>query len=92
MPTRGATAGQVPRHDVVAAGTPPYHHFLKRLRLERARDLLLSGDFIVSDVAGQVAYTSLSHFSSEFKKYFGHSPVSHLQRLHRVGRPGARTH
>jgi AraC-like DNA-binding protein len=62
------------------AGTSPYH-FLKQLRLERARELLLNQDSTVSDVAGQVGYTSLSHFISEFKKYFGESPISHLQRL-----------
>jgi AraC-like DNA-binding protein len=62
------------------AGTSPYH-FLKQLRLERARELLLNQDSTVSDVAGQVGYTSLSHFISEFKKYFGEPPISHLQRL-----------
>jgi AraC-like DNA-binding protein len=63
------------------AGTSPYH-FLKQLRLECARDLLLNEDFSVSDVAGQVGYTSLSHFISEFRRYFGEPPISHMQRLH----------
>jgi AraC-like DNA-binding protein len=66
------------------AGTSPYH-FLKQLRLECARDLLLNEDFSVSDVAGQVGYTSLSHFISEFRRYFGEPPSSHLQRLHGAG-------
>jgi AraC-like DNA-binding protein len=62
-------------------GTSPYH-FLKQLRLECARDLMLDEDFSVSDVARQVGYTSLSHFISEFKRYFGEPPISYLQRLH----------
>lgn len=66
------------------AGTSPYH-FLKQLRLECARDLLLNEDFSVSDVAGQVGYTSLSHFISEFRRYFGEPPSSHLHRLHGAG-------
>jgi len=66
-----------------SAGTSPYQ-FLKQLRLERARDLLLNQDVSVSEAAGQVGYTSLSHFISEFKRYFGETPLSYLQRLHGV--------
>ncbi len=64
-------------------GTSPYQ-FLKQLRLERARDLLLDDDISVSEAAAQVGYTSLSHFISEFKRYFGETPGSYLQRLHGV--------
>ena len=65
------------------AGVSPYQ-FLKQLRLERARDLLLDDHMSVSEAAGQVGYTSLSHFISEFKRYFGETPRSYLQRLHGV--------
>jgi AraC-like DNA-binding protein len=64
-------------------GVSPYQ-FLKQLRLERARDLLLDSHISVSEAAGQVGYTSLSHFISEFKRYFGETPRLYLQRLHGV--------
>jgi AraC-like DNA-binding protein len=64
-------------------GTSPYQ-FLKQLRLERARDLLLEDGSSVSEAASNVGYTSLSHFISEFKRYFGETPRTYLQRLQGV--------
>ena len=66
-----------------SVGTSPYQ-FLKQLRLKRARDLLLDDDHSVSEAASQVGYTSLSHFISEFKRFFGETPGSYLQRLQGV--------
>jgi AraC-like DNA-binding protein len=60
-------------------GTSPYQ-FLKQLRLEYACGLLLE-NHTVSEAARRVGYSSLSHFLSEFKKYFGETPRSYLQRL-----------
>ncbi|HEX6523209.1 MAG TPA: 2,3-epoxybenzoyl-CoA dihydrolase [Streptosporangiaceae bacterium] len=59
-------------------GTSPCQ-FLKLLRLEHARGLLLENR-IVSEAARCVGYSSLSHFS-EFKRYFGETPRPYLQRL-----------
>ena len=59
--------------------TSPYQ-FLKQMRFEYARDLLLQ-NYTVSEVARRVGYTSLSHFISEFKRYFGETPRSYRQRL-----------
>ena len=64
-------------------GTSPYQ-FLKQLRLERARDLLLDDGCSVSEAASGVGYTSLSHFITEFKRYFGETPRIYLQRLQGV--------
>ena len=36
--------------------------------------------------AAQVGYTSISHFISEFKRFFGETPGSYLQRLQGVER------
>ena len=54
--------------------------FLKQLRMEQASKLLLNGSN-VSETADKVGYTSLSHFISEFKRYFGDSPKTYAQRL-----------
>jgi benzoyl-CoA-dihydrodiol lyase len=60
-------------------GTSPYQ-FLKQLRLEHARALLLE-NHTVSEAARRVGYSGLSHFISEFKRYFGETPRSYLQGL-----------
>ncbi|MCL4421719.1 MAG: AraC family transcriptional regulator [Actinobacteria bacterium] len=66
-----------------ATGISPYQ-FLKQMRLERARDLLLDEEYSVSEAAFDVGYTSLSHFISEFKRYFGETPRSYIMRLRDV--------
>ena len=57
--------------------------FLKLLRMEQARRLLLGGSN-VSETADNIGYSSLSHFISEFKRYFGKSPRVYTQRLREV--------
>ncbi len=63
-----------------AMGASPYQ-FLKQLRLEQARDLLVRGSHSVSEAATQVGYTSRSHFIAEFKRYFGETPRAYSDRL-----------
>jgi AraC-like DNA-binding protein len=65
-----------------ATGVSPLQ-FLKQLRMEQARRLLLGGSN-VSEAADSVGYSSLSHFISEFKRYFGKSPKAYTQRLRDV--------
>lgn len=55
--------------------------FLKHMRLEHARKLLLGGGS-VGKVAESVGYTSLSHFIFEFKRSYGESPRAHALRVH----------
>jgi AraC-like DNA-binding protein len=66
-------------HFKQCVGTSP-HQFLKLLRLEHARDLLLE-NHTVSETGKRVGYASLSHFIKEFKRYFGATPRSYLQTL-----------
>jgi AraC-like DNA-binding protein len=65
-----------------ATGVSPLQ-FLKQLRMEQARRLLLGGSN-VSEASDSVGYSSLSHFISEFKRYFGKSPKAYTQRLRDV--------
>jgi len=55
-------------------GQSPYQ-YLKRLRLEQARQLLSTG-VPVGEAALSVGYASPSHFSCEFKRQFGQTPGS----------------
>ncbi len=42
--------------------------------MERAAELLLHTEKKVYEIAEQVGYTSISYFSTAFKKYFGMTP------------------
>ncbi|MFO0722725.1 MAG: AraC family transcriptional regulator [Myxococcota bacterium] len=55
--------------------------FLKQLRLNEARALLVNQGLRVSEVAARAGYESASHFNRDFKAYFGASPSDYLKRL-----------
>ena len=48
--------------------------YITKLRIFRAKSLLLSDLFTIEQVAGEVGYTSLAHFSKVFKAQTGCSP------------------
>ncbi len=49
--------------------------YIRQLRMERAAELLLSGHHNVTEVAVEVGYSSLSHFSKAFCQTIGCCPV-----------------
>jgi len=55
------------------AGRSPYQ-FLKEMRLDKARELLIDGRLPVARVSKEVGYGSVSHFISEFRTRFGATP------------------
>jgi len=65
-------------------GRSPYQ-FLKEIRLDRARELLVDGDFTVARISKEVGYASVSHFISEFRGRFGVTPRAYCDAhaLHR---------
>ncbi|OBB98669.1 AraC family transcriptional regulator [Mycobacterium sp. 852002-40037_SCH5390672] len=65
-------------------GRPPYQ-FVKEMRLDRARELLLEGRLGVVDVSRTVGYTSASHFIKEFRGRFGTTPRDYAD-THRLSR------
>jgi AraC-like DNA-binding protein len=54
-------------------GVSPYQ-FLKQLRLERARVLMIREGWGVSEAAARTGYASPSHFVKAFTGYFGEAP------------------
>ena len=58
-------------NDVTASSPIQY---IKKIRLTKARDLLLEQRVRVSEAAIHVGYESAAQFSREFKRYFGNSP------------------
>ncbi|SDK58581.1 Helix-turn-helix domain-containing protein [Maridesulfovibrio ferrireducens] len=49
--------------------------YLKRIRLEKARQFIVSQRLQASETARMVGYESASQFSREFKRHFGYSPT-----------------
>ena len=60
-------------------GTTPHGH-LTALRLQKAREQLMTTQLPVSQVAGQCGYSSVSHFNALFKKATGCPPLTYRKR------------
>lgn len=50
--------------------------FLTKVRMERALILIKSGQLNIKKIAELVGYKNQLHFSGEFKKHFGYSPMN----------------
>jgi len=51
--------------------------YLSRVRIEKARNLLLNPNLRVSEIAFEVGFQSLTHFNRVFKKLLGQSPTEY---------------
>ncbi len=58
--------------------------YLKKLRLNKARDLMLQDGMKAYMAADKVGYESPSQFSREFKRYFGQSPADMVRQTRRA--------
>jgi AraC-like DNA-binding protein len=54
-------------------GLPPYEYYQKQ-RMQKARLMLLSGNYSVKDIGYTLGYANLSNFTLAFKKVFGKLP------------------
>lgn len=61
------------RHFAESFGETPGNWF-KTKRLERAKQLLESGNFKPSELVNSAGYKNLSHFSAAYKAHFGENP------------------
>jgi YesN/AraC family two-component response regulator len=52
-----------------------FTHYLSRVRVEKAKNLLLNPNLRVSEIAYEVGFQSLTHFNRVFKKVTGSSPT-----------------
>lgn len=55
--------------------------YLKKIRLTKARDLIVQENLKAYIAADKVGYESASQFSREFKRYFGHSPAEMMREV-----------
>jgi AraC-like DNA-binding protein len=55
--------------------------YLKKVRLAKAKDLIVQENMKAYIAADRVGYESSSQFSREFKRYFGQSPADMMREL-----------
>ncbi|MGC8759421.1 MAG: AraC family transcriptional regulator N-terminal domain-containing protein [Bryobacteraceae bacterium] len=79
---------------MAAMGLSTFHHhfraltamsplqYVKQVRLQAARELILGGGMDAASAAYAVGYQSPSQFSREYKRYFGVPPSRHLAAVH----------
>ena len=60
------------------------HDFLTRLRMDRARRLLASGEMTVTEVCMEIGYSSLGSFSAKFQSVVGRPPSDYQRQVRRV--------
>ncbi len=61
--------------------------YLRKIRMERAAQLLAGGTHNVTEAAFEVGYSSLSHFSQAFCQTIGCCPALYPRRLKLIGLP-----
>ena len=58
-----------------------FTNYVSRLRIEKAKNLLLNPNLRVSEIAYEVGFQSLTHFNRVFKKIIGQSPTEYRGQL-----------
>jgi AraC-like DNA-binding protein len=54
--------------------------YVKQIRLDEARRLMLAGGLRANEAAAGVGYESASHFARDFKAIFGATPAAYARR------------
>lgn len=52
----------------------PVHAYLKDYKMIKAREMILTRDQQINEIADQLGYTNVSHFIDAFKKKYGQTP------------------
>lgn len=58
--------------------------YVSRVRIEKARNLLLNPNLRISEIAFEIGFQSLTHFNRVFKRIVGQSPTHYRSKLPRV--------
>jgi AraC-like DNA-binding protein/ligand-binding sensor protein len=58
-----------------------FTQYVSRVRVEKARNLLLNPNLRISEIAYEVGFQSLTHFNRVFKKITGQSPTDYRSQL-----------
>lgn len=86
LTTLASVAGLSPYHFArlfkQSTGLAP-HQYLIRVRVERARGLMLHSNESITSIATQVGFCDQSHFSTHFKRIYGVTPRTFIQQIAR---------
>ena len=58
-----------------------FTEYLSRVRIEKAKNLLLNPNLSISEIAYEVGFQSLTHFNRVFKRILGQSPTEYRGQL-----------
>lgn len=58
-----------------------FTEYVSRIRVEKAKNLLLNPNLRVSEIAYEVGFQSLTHFNRVFKKLMGRSPTDYREQF-----------
>lgn len=61
-----------------------FTEYVSRVRIEKARNLLLNPNLRISEIAFEVGFQSLTHFNRVFKRIVGQSPTHYRSKLPRI--------
>jgi AraC-like DNA-binding protein len=86
----GITVRVLERFFLAGFGCTP-RQLLKRQRMQRAAELLRNGSN-VNETADRLGYHDRSHFSRDFKKYYGVAPKEYASRLSKAAQSPNRSH
>ncbi|MGG4488288.1 response regulator transcription factor [Metabacillus idriensis] len=56
-----------------------FNHYVNKVRMEKAKNLILEGKLLIYEIAEEVGYKNTPYFSSLFKKYTGVNPTDLLK-------------
>lgn len=59
-----------------------FHEYLTQIRMKKAKELLLSGEYTITQISSMVGYWDNYYFSRVFKKYFGIAPKAYRESSH----------
>ena len=76
---------QLHRIFTACTNTPPAHYW-RKLRLERARNLLADSNMNITSIGYECGFSDASHFILWFRKYYGETPLAYRKRRHEVER------
>ena len=54
-----------------------FHNYLKKIRIDKAKELLKSSEFKVNEIAMKVGYKNPKHFATNFRALTGISPIEY---------------
>jgi DNA-binding response OmpR family regulator len=67
-----------PKFQSITGQTP--NHFIRSIRLKRAAQLLLAGQYTVSEISWMVGINDIKYFNKYFKEEFGVTPTQYRKR------------